>query len=226
MTFDFIVSLGSDCTTRYQIERIQKQRDPSFIPETFYFDWLWRDKGFQSNIIALQDKLNFSKKDFRLKFHDSSYQVYNVRSGFYFLHDFNLTDNSINSNIEDLQDQFNEQYGNFESKYNYLADKTRQLMSSGNKVLYVFAKQQISLEECARFFDFIGINSYLLHLPDLELQMSGPYHKRLFSFSIIHNSPDWMGNDEQWDLAFSEIPKIKIPAQCCAGKRVAPNYKK
>jgi len=162
MKFETIVSLGGDCATRYHIDRALKVFDPSFTTETFFFDWLCRNRGFESNLIALRNNLNFEKKnDFELRQveHDfGSYQVYHHRTGFYFLHEFSFTNNTLDTkNL--VQNEFEEQFEKFILKLEYLSKKTLALMSSEKNILFVFAKQAISQEQINEFFSMVSNNS-------------------------------------------------------------------
>ena len=203
MKFEKVVSLGSDCATRHHIDRALKIIQPSYTPETFFFDWLWRDRGFESNIIAMRDRLVLEKNDFELKQVGGSYQAYHFKTGFYFLHDFEFTNNTLNTR-DLVQREFDEQYHEFNLKQQYLGQKTFDLVTSDKRLLFIFTKQDISQDQVNEFFSKVGNNSWLLHLPELNLATSMPFHDRLISKQISHQGTDWTGNHQSWDEIFFE----------------------
>ena len=203
MKFDKIISLGSDCATRFNVDRYLKMMDPSHKNDTFYFDWLWRDKGFNSNLIVLREQFVMKNNEFELKYCNDGFQVYHAKSGFYFVHDFNFSVNAIDQ-IELVQAEFFTQFPLFFEKYQYIAQKTKELMKSKIKVLYIFAKESISPEQISEFSSFVNKDSRILFVPE-ESEIIAPLaHPSLIVFPIRHKGIDWTGDPAEWDRLFFE----------------------
>jgi hypothetical protein len=204
--FSEIISLGDGCSVRYQLDRIKRINQPNFIESSYYFDWLWSDKSFSSNLLSIRSGFSIDRKNFELKVIAGSWQVYQSSTGFYFLHDFIFMNNTV-ENYTDVLFQFEEQFSDFKNKYEHKANKTKYWMSSDLCVLFVYnlRNESISEDYINEFFSNVSIEHKLLILPEATSQYTVASHPRVIVRPINALTSEWSGSDSEYDRVFNDI---------------------
>jgi hypothetical protein len=207
---DKMISLGSTCSTRHHLERLHKKYKPETVMSSYFFDWLWRNGGFESSLSVLQESLVLEREDFCLEpVYNHHYEVFNRRHKIFFLHDFEFKDPSITADLNQLNGEMEIQFDSFIQKYEHLATKTRRIIEENKNLAFVYAIDGISEAQAKAFFDLLADNYHasplLIHLPDTSKNFGSPDHENVISRPFRHDSPWWSGFDDQWEMSLGEI---------------------
>ena len=221
-SFDIIISLGINCDTRYQISRILWKRkfgtDKNFQINkqdygTHFFDSCITPIGglitiLQNNFKGAleQDKLKTKKLD------NGSMTVVDLFTGIEYPHEFDLKDGSNKTEL------IKNHYSEFRKKYDYLANKMRNLFNSDKTILFVRCGpvDDNNLNILVNCLNEITDDYRLLYLPwcnryQIDNCQSVLKRKEIIYDTIKHE--EYPGDNASWDLAFERIsfylPEIK-----------------
>ncbi len=141
-----LVSLGVDCRARYQISLFRARKaDPNLSrkdfeaklfssarspsePGTYFFDWLITPAAACVGTINSDFKNVFDQSDLNIM---PSGSVQNTKNGIIFQHNFTRTAGKV------LPETIKSEYEIYQSKVNYIVNKTLNLMDSNEYVIYV-----------------------------------------------------------------------------------------
>ncbi len=93
LRYDLALSLGQACVTRFQNDRIQRERHfHRYRPVYGFFDSLARDQGHQCMVELAASNFELNAEDSDLKKDDlDRWRAYAPRLGMYFIHDFKFS---------------------------------------------------------------------------------------------------------------------------------------
>jgi len=133
-----LVSIGTACRTRVQIEKFLSKKNENYIASTYFFDWLM--SGNLNGVINILERDFIITKDDIEVFlvNQSSFIPRDYKSGFYFLHDFGAKNKFFDSH-KACEIAIKNGYEESLKKYDYLAKKTRALLQDSRKVTLVYA---------------------------------------------------------------------------------------
>jgi len=209
--FNNYLSLGAACKTRYQLDRFFSKRKPGYQPIKGYFDWLWGG-GFDGVSKAFMSNFAIDKEDFVVKNAGGTTQVFNIKTGFYFLHDFVFSKNALlDLSLANLE--MAEQLDNFIEKYQYLGSKTIELVRENNLLCLVYIGPVIR-ESFLKLHDHFDGNLTLLNIlpadQNIDMTILDGFEKKWFirtvDDDVVNGTPnEWMGSDVSFDLAFNDF---------------------
>jgi hypothetical protein len=133
-----LVSIGTACRTRVQIEKFLSKKNENYIASTYFFDWLM--SGNLNGVINILERDFIVTKDDIEVFlvNQSSFIPRDYKSGFYFLHDFGAKNKFFDSH-KACEIAIKNGYEESLKKYDYLAKKTRALLQDSRKVTLIYA---------------------------------------------------------------------------------------
>ncbi len=156
--------------------------------------------------------LAINKDDLVVKNAGGTTQVYDIKTGFYFLHDFVFSKNALLdlslANLEMIK-----QLDDFIEKYQYLASKTIRLVRENDLLCLVYIGP-VSRESFLKLHDFFDGNLTLLNiLPvdhNIDMTILQGFEKKWFVRTVdddaVKGTPnEWMGSDVSFDLAFNDF---------------------
>lgn len=211
-----LMSIGSFCRTRYQIDQFMSKVSPDYKGSSLFFDWL-KYGGLQGVINLFDRDLSLIKGDIVTGAHNGRFLPLDKESGMVFLHDFGAQNKPWESHL-DCRLAIDEHMDKSLAKYRHLASKTNTYLSQSNVALV-----------------YHGMVSEQAHLPilidDLLLLLSHKYEKNYIFINVIEDgignhivgdriltvamtddrnpkngTPRWWeGWDESWHRAFSSI---------------------
>jgi hypothetical protein len=207
-----LVSIGSTCKTRFQIDRFLKAIDPGRRPTTYFFDGL-----MGGNIKGV---INIIERDFVLRPGDicvveraGKFIPCDRLSGFVFLHDFGTKDACWSSRAE-CESALAAAFDLSMAKYTYLGKKTADFLA-GDPAICVVYYGACGLD------DFANLLSVLLRKFGKEFTIVNVLNGKpmpvtrngavLTVFVDDDNSPkfgtsrEWEGDDGSWDAALGAL---------------------
>lgn len=216
--FKKYVSLGNNCKTRHQIDRVFSTRVTGYQPAKGYFDWLWGG-GIDGVTKIFKNKFEISVNNLIVKKIGGTSQVYDESTGFYFLHDFVFSEIGL-TDLEHANREMLSQFNEFSQKYSAMADKTKAYFKNIDDVCFVYYGC-ITRTQIEDFFtitaEIFGFKPMLLNIVDFNDQT----HKdeiwgyedilkiRIVNDESVKGTPsEWMGFNESWDNAFQDFALI------------------
>ena len=178
--FDVAISLGFNCNARYQISRFLSERVINNGPEfylsdavnldeaikqdygTFFFDWLVTSSTALVRVIESDFDDVFLRENLKIIHTHDWPAVLDVHTGIEYLHLL-----PWGRHHEMSQEVLNEIYESEYSKIQYLIDKTRKLISSEKKILFIYFGR-LSIFEMYKLTSLLEkrVKNYkLLHIP-------------------------------------------------------------
>jgi len=217
-TFNKYLSLGNTCKTRHQLDRIFSSRFEGYHPTKGYFDWLWGG-GIDGVIKVIQKDFFISADNLVVKKHGAGTQVYDESTGFYFLHDFVFSKEGL-LDLKIANHEMLNQLEAFMQKYTVMAEKTRALFKSEERICFVYCGRL----NRAQIGDFLSVTTeifrakpvllniaYFNEVPNNE-EISGyedSLQIRIVNDEAVKGTPgEWMGVNESWDKAFQDFSLI------------------
>lgn len=211
MHFDFLLSIGSACKTRYQTERLMKKKDETWNQNRYFFDWLMQG-GIKGVHRAFEQDLRLHASEFEVVKFNDKYIPQHIRSSLMFLHDFGMPRISRNSYDETVQ-TMNENSEATIEKYNHIRNKTKELLESSLNVAMVFYGP-IGVNETINLLNTLkeqySKDFHVINVIEKSRQWARNSHPSITNFEvnddIVGNGEDsWRGSDAEWDKIFSEV---------------------
>jgi len=213
-----LVSIGTACRTRYQIEKFMSKRIDflNFWTGSNYFDYLMGG-GVAGVANVISREFEIQPAYIELANINNKFIPKDRLSNHLFLHDFG--DSWWNSNFENSVTELNVHMEKTIQKYQYLGKKTNSLLKSDQSVALVYHgkapdDQWNKLKET--IIDNYGKEIPIINI--LELNQKESIIDGAFFTLFINddNSPkkglpsEWQGWDESWFSAFSSLDILKI----------------
>ncbi|MCF8133542.1 MAG: hypothetical protein K9J72_10540 [Synechococcus sp. Tobar2m-G35] len=205
-----IISIGSNCRTRFHIERTLRRSHPEVDYPAFFWDWL-EGGGVQGIGWCLRNNFFLKAADFAVQALGPAgpYVPLHEPSGFLFHHDFGGAASEAMAAHAGLMDSLPESL----QKYNYLATRTKALIESDHPIVLVYlgALTIADYEELDLLFDLKSQNRRLVNVLVCEDAGRALVDRNLDTFLVDDNAADlqhpvWQGHHEDWDRVFREIP--------------------
>jgi hypothetical protein len=207
-----MISLGSACRTRYQLERIYKPMSP--LPTVnypaFFWDWLYMG-GAAGVIWCIENNFTMHKDEFTIGHlpGENLFVPVHSPSGFHFLHDYGGGSHDMNRAIA----SFKRDYDCSASKFSYLADRTVRFIESAKPCAFIF-RGAMHNDHAIRLGQLVGANGverFLVNLvgPNDNDQCSPlPEHPGILRiyFDDETSGQSWQGIDSSWDEVIFNLP--------------------
>ncbi len=210
LRYDLALSLGQACVTRFQIDRIQRQRHfHRYRPVSSFFDSLARDKGHQCMVELVASNFELNAEDFDLKKDDMDcWRAYAPRLGMFFIHEFKFS----TEDKEQCRIELKQKAPNALRKYRYLGDKFINILRGGEKLLLVLTDStQISadcVEDLARAIRNVNknVDFSILQVAFSNVGVKTVDHPDVIGVSMDNSAAtDWTGVNAGYDEAFRNI---------------------
>jgi hypothetical protein len=210
LRYDLALSLGQACVTRFQIDRIQRQRHfHRYRPVSSFFDSLARDQGHQCMVDLAASNFTLNAEDFDLKKDDlDRWRAYVPRLGMYFIHDFKFSTEVQ----EQCRIEMKQKMANALRKYRYLGDKFINILRGDHRLLLVLTdSSQISADTVDDFTRAIRNVNRKLDFSILQVAFADAGVKTIDHPDVIGVSmdnsaaTDWTGVHAGYDEAFRNI---------------------
>jgi hypothetical protein len=209
---DKLISIGSNCRVRYQIDNYMTKLYPDYIQQSFFFDWLMNG-GLTGVIDILNRDFVMNKDDIKISEISGNFIPSHKSSKFVFLHDFGARNKAF-ENYKDAKAALDSAINDSLTKYKYLGEKTKDILGSNLSVGLVYFGSSSN-------DDFKNIHSTLKLKYGKQFQIINILDKNnkptatdgtvlnLFvddSFGPqVGTNEEWQGCDESWNQAFSKI---------------------
>jgi len=205
-----IISLGSNCRTRFHIERVLRARYPDVSYPTFFWDWL--DGGGAKGVIwCLKTDFALCADDFTV--HRPApwtpFVPLHGPSGFVFHHDFG----GASDDGETARVRLSQALEAGLSKFRYLAARTRSALMSDRPLTctYFGPLTPDDVQELSRCLAVDGQRRFLVNLLTPEDATRAVSDDRLITLFVDDLAtglphPAWQGNHRDWDLALARLP--------------------
>ena len=206
MRFDIAISLGEACQTRKQLSiELEKRFGSDAGGGAFFFDWLARDQGLGGVCRAITSGFELRREDFTARGIRGHVRLYNVRYGLTFQHDMRFAAAQPGPAADSELDAA---YPALAAKYEHLARKTRDVLASNAKVLFLLCGKVTLAEAEGLALVLRGVDFKVLHMPYTNRQQAGVQHPD-FIVSPIH-FVTYPGHTESWANALApfDLPKI------------------
>lgn len=150
-----IISIGSSCRSRFQIERYLKNLYPDIGYPSFFWDWLYYG-GADGVIWTLENDflLNPLAFDIIANNHSGKFQLRHSPSQLVFLHDFGEHETEAAA-LQALEGKWCEVF----EKYAFLAARTKKLLCSKIMPLMFVYQGSLRLDQVSRLSELLGIGS-------------------------------------------------------------------
>ncbi len=210
LRYDLALSLGQACVTRFQIDRIQRERHfHRYRPVSSFFDSLARDRGHQCMVDLVASNFALNAEDFDLKKDDQDrWRAYAPRLGMFFIHDFKFS----TEDKEQCRTEMKKQAPNALRKYRYLGDKFIDILRGGHRLLLVLSdSSQISadtVEDLARAMRNVNrnVDFSILQVAFSDADVKIVDHPDVIGISMDNSAAtDWTGVHAGYDEAFRNI---------------------
>ena len=214
--YSHYVSLGVDCKTRYQIDKVFSGRSFQYEPTKGVFDWLW-GAGMNGVVDMIDNNMEIMASNLVVKMIHGIPQVFDNRTGFYFQHDFKFSQEAALS-LSLAHTEMNDQLNNFHDKYNHLAKKSKSYFVKSHTVCFVYSGA-LDRNLVERFHSSIQstFGSVNFNKPNLLYVVPSnvvvdpnefdSYNDCIFvrtvDDSAVKGTPnEWQGDDESWNKVF------------------------
>lgn len=206
--FDFLMSIGRACRTRFQLERMWKQSHSAEEFPSFWFDYLM--SGGISGVTKIIEN------DFRIHSSEFVLDDYNIPfhhpTGFHFLHDFGSS-KAVRGTRDVAMRHFLDAMPTALEKFRYLGEKTNSLLQSGGNIgcVYHGEMQLRDLEKLLWLLktrykrDFVIINVVDINEALDPFSMDQVITLKVDDSSTNGTPDEWMGCNESWDHAFRDF---------------------
>jgi hypothetical protein len=210
LRYDLALSLGQACVTRFQIDRIQRERHfHHYRPVSGFFDSLARDKGHQCMVELVASNFELNAEDFELKKDDSGHwRAYVPRLGLFFIHDFKFSTEDSEQCWIELKKQAPVALG----KYRYLGDKFINILRGDRRILLVLTdSSQISadiVDDLVHAIRNVNRNAdfSILQVAFADVGVKIVDHPDVIGISMDNSAAkDWTGVHAGYDEAFRNI---------------------
>lgn len=211
-----LISIGSSCRTRYQLDVFLKKKLSIYEPSSFFFDYLMMG-GLSGVINLIQREFVLSSDDIYAFEQEGKFIPRDRNSGMAFLHDFG-TSNWWATEAECMV-AYETQMQSSLSKFAYLGQKTHNLLLGGNHVGLVY--HGVTSDEGLRQLQFLLSEKYnqeFLIVNVVEHENADSLSPVLVEKSILRvfvcdvlspkngTAKEWEGWDDSWVKALSHIP--------------------
>ena len=210
LRYDLALSLGQACVTRFQIDRIQRERHfHRYRPTSSFFDSLARDKGHQCMVDLVASNFALNAEDFDLKKDDlDRWRAYVPRLGMYFIHDFKFS----TEDKEQCRIEMKQKAANALRKYRYLGDKFINILRGDDRILLVLTdSSQVSaatVEDLTRAIRNVNrkVDFTILQIAFSDVGVKTVDHPDVIGVSMDNSAAtDWTGVHAGYDEAFRNI---------------------
>lgn len=208
MEFRTLMSLGPECRSRYQVERILSARHPELPQPAHFFDWLGPIHGMADYVSVIDDDFSLRREDFIAVPRETFVRVYDDRHGIYFSHHFTYRRAPSDYTAEELDRVLSQQFPAFEAKMAHVAQSTRAALAdhAGTALVHSGELTVDDVEALSRVLvSRYGGAPRIIHLPDTALGQASPEHPWVIARPIDQTSDGWHGPDDRWDAAFADI---------------------
>lgn len=207
MRFDIAISIGEACQTRKQLSIELHRRFGHYAGGgAFFFDRSSRDQGLVGVCRAISDGFELRREDFAPKLVGHRLKPYNSRYGLFFIHDIKF---QASKPGRAANAQLNDGYAAFETKFQHLGQKTRDVLTSGKRILFLVCGNVTSVEADIFAETLRGVDFKVLHMPYSNRRQTGVQHPA-FIVSPIKFEP-YPGHTESWAHALApfDLPEIR-----------------
>lgn len=192
MTFDKVMSLGPSCETAWQIRQIVDQ------PEAYVFDWVIAAPASVARAISNDFSEIVQAGQLSLRNLDNGDHPYvlDAATGIEYHHDFR-NDTDFLATLPDVQ-----------SKYNFLIDRMRSVLSSNTQVLFV---HQLGTLDDAKLLETAIAGRFVnLRFKLLEISFGGPpappiEEGRLILANIDGAGSTWQERAPAWKRLLEDL---------------------
>lgn len=208
---DNLISIGSACRTRYQIDLFHKKRLSNYKPTSYFFDYLMMG-GVAGVLSHINRDLKLMDGDIIVGERNGRFLPMDKNSGMFFLHDFGSS-NSWWSSYDECASAIESNLHESLNKFNYLGEKTSNALRNGGCIALIFhgvatQKSFDALSEAVRSRftnDFILVN--ILEESELDNRCAA-----VLTLTVNDaDSPkkgkptEWQGCDKSWYEALSQL---------------------
>lgn len=209
--FDFLLSIGTACKTRYQIERYLKNTIPDYEYPSCFFDWLISGSiiCFQKTIIR-DFKLNANEFICNSFAREDNFVPLHEPTGLRFYHELGSID-EVRKNCATANLEMQKNMPEFLEKINYIGNRRNRILASRYNIGLVFygplennqKENTLSLlnEKYAKNFSIIHVNKSIQQ-EELDAEH---LNFRIDEKAIIDANNEWKGLDQKWDKVFDQI---------------------
>jgi hypothetical protein len=211
-----LISIGGECSTRYQIDKFMSKVHEDYKLESYYFDWL-----MMGGVTGISNILSrgFEISPTLIEIHDGGGRFIpkDRLSGHTFLHDFGMGwwEYDRGQALSRLNETMNETI----EKYKYLGKKTDNILKSDFSVALVYhgvANDSDWIKLLKILFDRYRKKVLIINIIELD-QKATKIDGILTAHIDNKNSPkkgtvtEWQGWDESWHSALSSLNCVKKP---------------
>lgn len=207
---DKLLSFGSACKTKFQIDRYLLKVKKNYNSEAFYFDWLM--------VGELKGAINLIRRGFYIdhsfiKLHEFNKQFIprDIYSNHLFLHDFGFSGGE--SNLENAKKLLENNIDEGIKKYQYLGEKTHSILKSNQRIgIVYYGNHEDSLWNELTLALKSTYRKKFLIINVLEKNVSKSNHKDIITIFVdddnlkkVGTEFEWQGSEDSWYQAFSSL---------------------
>lgn len=208
--FDFLMSIGTACKTRYQIERHIKTQIPTYKYPSCFFDWL-----ISGSIICFQKTI---KRNFDLNANEFTCNSFSRENNFVplheptglrFYHELGSTPET-RKNYEVANREMRCNMSFFLEKFRFISQRTDWILSSKYNIGLVYygsLNENDKIETLHLLNEKYNKNFSIIHVTQSSTEEFDINSLRFqINESLIKNTEnEWKGMDCKWDNIFQKI---------------------
>lgn len=221
LKFDFLMSLGSFCRTRYQLERMNRARNPDWHQPTHFFDWLMCG-GLRGAIRMMESDFALNAEEFCCDdfSDDGDFIPLHKPSDFRFLHDLGCSKETRKDQGMALK-AMHDSMDDFLAKYRFIGTRTSELLH-GKVSLGLVYHGEVATEDVSDFIrlmkrkynrscGLLAIKKRFRFINVLDIKHGPPTRgNRVMTLRVddscaLDPSMEWQGCDASWSGAFKRI---------------------
>ena len=213
---DKLISIGSNCRVRYQIDNYMTKLYPSYIKETFFFDYLMNG-GLTGVIDILNRDFFMDEDDIEISQIAGGFVPIHKSSKFVFLHDFGARNKAF-ENYKDARAALDSAIALSLTKYEYLGAKTKDILSSNLSIglVYFGAASRDTFKNIHSTLKFkYGKQFQIINVLDEKKNLPTVTDGTTLNLFVddsrgpkVGTNDEWEGCDESWNHAFEKIKLI------------------